>query len=76
MNILETSEILSYERKIENLTEQLAEAKELLKFYYNKYEFCGTASSPNWKVKEKTEKLLEGEKKEGSIYPTSLYIRW
>lgn len=62
------------EIKIKKLKKKLKKAKELLKFYYSRYEFCGTSTSPNWKVKEDTEKLLKNEKKiSDCIYPNKYY---
>lgn len=65
------SELKSKNKK---LKKKLKKAKELLKFYYSRYEFCGTSSSPNWKVKEDTEKLLKNEKKNSEYsYPNKYY---
>ena len=60
--------------KNKKLKKKLKKAKELLKFYYSRYEFCGTSTSPNWKVKEDTEKLLKNEKKNSEYsYPNKYW---
>jgi ATP-dependent exoDNAse (exonuclease V) alpha subunit len=49
--------------EIENdsLKKELDTAKELLKYYYSRFYFEGSAESPVWKVKEDSEKLLKNE---------------
>lgn len=66
------SELKSKNKK---LKKKLKKAKELLKFYYSRYEFCGTSASPNWKVKEDTEKLLKNEKKNSEYSYPNKYSR-
>ena len=67
------SELKSKNKK---LKKKLKKAKELLKFYYSRYEFCGTSTSPNWKVKEDTEKLLKNEKKNSEYsYPNKYWSK-
>ena len=59
---------------LNELLKQFREMKDLLKFYYSKYEFCGTKDSPNWKVMDKTNEILKGEKKCGDYYYPNIYM--
>ena len=45
----------------DSLKKELDTAKELLKYYYSRFYFEGSAESPVWKVKEDSEKLLKNE---------------
>ena len=45
----------------DSLKKELDIAKELLKYYYSRFYFEGSAESPVWKVKEDSEKLLKNE---------------
>lgn len=49
------------EAKNDSLKKELDIAKELLKYYYSRFYFEGSAESPVWKVKEDSEKLLKNE---------------
>lgn len=68
-----SSERDDLKKKNKKLKKKLHMAKELLKYYYSRYEFCGTAKAPSWKVKEDTEKLLKGEEGREYFYPSEYY---